>query len=188
MNCCMPTPFERHQAELPSVVDHFVKELQGLRTGRASAAMVAHVRVDAYGQSTDLQSVASITTPDAKTIQIEPWDATIVKDVEKALIVASLGMMPTVAGTVIRLGIPPMTEDGRKQLAKTLHQKAEQAKISLRNLREKIRSEIADDEKNKRIGEDDKRRQNDALEKIMTEWNDKITTITTDKEREIMTI
>lgn len=184
----MANPLETHRPEFQNVLDHFVKELQGLRTGRASAGLVEDIRVAAYGQSMELKAVASVTIPDAKTIQIEPWDKAVIKDVEKAIIDANLGLMPNVAGTVIRLCLPPMTEDGRKQLVKILHQKEELAKISIRNVREKIKSEITDLEKQKEISEDDKRRQLEQLEKVIAEWNAKVDKETKEKEQEIMTI
>ncbi len=179
---------DEHKAELQAVVDHFNKELMGLRTGRASTALVENIRVEAYGQMMDLKSMANISTPDAKTVQIEPWDKGVIKDIEKALVDASLGMQPNVAGTTIRLAMPPMTEENRKNMAKVLHQKEEQAKIGVRNVREKIKSEIQADEKAKTIAEDEKRRQLEQLDKVVTEWNDKIEVITAEKEKEIMTV
>lgn len=184
----MPTHLERQRLEFQAVADHFQKELHGLRTGRASVGLVEGVRVEAYGQTVELKATASITTPDAKTIQIEPWDKSIVKDVEKALMNASLGIMPNVAGTVIRLVMPPMTEDGRKNLVKILRQKEEQAKIGVRNAREKVKTAVMEDEKNKLLSEDERRRQLEALDKTVAEWNDKIKKIAEDKEREILTV
>lgn len=184
----MATIVDAHRVEFQTVLDHFHKDLQSIRTGRASSALVEEIRVPVYGQAMDLKSVASITIPDAKTIQIEPWDKSVVKDVEKALIDASLGMMPNVAGTVIRLSVPPMTEDGRKQLVKVLHQKEEDARIGVRNVREKVKSEITDKEKNKEISEDEKRRELEQMEKAVSEWNAKIDQETKSKEQEIMTI
>ncbi len=184
----MPNLIDAHQPDFQNVIDHFYKELQSLRTGRASTALVDAIRVEVYGQPMDLKSVASITTPDAKTVQIEPWDKGIVKDIEKALVDASLGMQPNVAGTVIRMSMPPMTEEGRKNLVKVLHQKSEAAKISVRNLREKIKTTIVDQEKAKEISEDDRRRQLEQLEKVIAEWNAKIVSTTEEKEKEILTI
>lgn len=184
----MSSPLHEHEQDFSSILEHFDKDLRGLRTGRASAGLVESIRVEAYGQSMELKAVGSVTTPDAKTIQIEPWDKTVVKDVEKALIMADLGMMPNVAGTVIRLVMPPMTEETRKHLVKMLHQKEEQAKISIRNVREKIKSAVTDQEKNKEISEDEKRRELEKLEKIVAEWNVKVDSITKNKEEEIMTV
>jgi len=185
----MHTHLDGHKVEFQGISDHFHKELQGLRTGRATVGLVEGVRVEVYGgQSMELKAIASLTTPDAKTIQIEPWDKTIVKDVEKALIDATLGMMPNTAGTVIRLALPPMTEEGRKNLVKILHQKAETVKINVRNVREKVKTAVTNDEKNKLMSEDDKRRQLGELDKVVAEWNAKIEKMTQEKEQEIMTV
>ncbi len=184
----MPHPLETHRSEFQQVFDHFLKDLQTLRTGRASVGLVEDIRVAAYGQAMELKAVASVTTPDAKTIQIEPWDKTVIKDVEKALIDANLGMMPNVAGSVIRLCLPPMTEDGRKQLVKVLHQKEEGAKIAIRNVRDKVKTEITEQEKAKEMSEDEKHRQLEQMEKVVTEWNGKIVEETKEKEKEIMTV
>ncbi len=184
----MANHIDDHRGEFQGVLDHYQKELQGLRTGRAHAALVEDVRVEAYGQSMDLKSVCSITIPDARTIQIEPWDKTVVKDVEKALIDASLGMQPNVAGTVIRLVMPPMTEETRKNMVKILHQKDELAKVGIRNVREKVKTLITNDEKAKAISEDEKRRDLERLEKTIAEWNAKIDTLTKEKEKDILTI
>ncbi len=185
----MSTHLETHKPEFQAAIDHFLKELQGLRTGRASVSLVEDIRVEAYdGQTMDLKSVASITTPDAKTVQIEPWDKSIVKNIEKALVDASLGMMPNTAGTVIRMALPPMTEEGRKNLVKILHQKEEAARVGIRNLRDKIRTAVTNDEKSKLMSEDDKRRQLEQLDKVVGEWNGKIEMITKEKETEILTV
>ncbi len=184
----MPTRLEEHGAEFQHVLEHFQKEISGLRTGRANPALVEGVRVMAYGQSTDLKSVASMTVPDAKTIQIEPWDKSMVKEIEKALVEASLGMQPNVAGTVIRLVMPPMTEENRKNLVKVLHQKAEAAKVGARNVREKVKAAIVADEKAKTISEDERRRHLETLDKAVAEWNKKIDALAEDKEHDILTV
>lgn len=184
----MPNRIDESKPEFQAVVDHFYKDLQGLRTGRASVALVESIRVEAYGQSMDLKSIASLGTPDAKTIQIEPWDKTVVKDVEKALIDASLGMQPNVAGTVIRLVMPPMTEDGRKAMVKMLHQKTEGAKIAVRNVREKVKTAIIQDEKDHTISEDERHRLLEHLDKAVAEWNAHVERISKEKEEEILTI
>lgn len=184
----MASHLDQHQPEFQSIVEHYQKELFGLRTGRASTALVEGIPVPAYGQTMELKACASITTPDAKTIQIEPWDKSIVKDVEKALIDAKLGMQPNTAGTVIRLILPPMTEETRKNMVKMVNQKAEATRIGIRTTREKIKALVSDDEKNKLISEDDKHRQLEQLEKAVAEWNAKIERITSEKEKEIMTI
>ena len=184
----MPSPLETHRPEFGRVIEHFQRELQSLRTGRASVQLVENIRVEVYGQSMDLKGVASLTTPDAKTLQIEPWDKSVVKDIERALIDASLGMQPNVAGTVIRLVMPPLTEETRKNLVKVLGGKTEEARIGVRGVREKIKTAIMEEEKAKTISEDDRRRLLEQLDKIVAEQNQAIETIAEGKEAEILKV
>ncbi len=184
----MSSHLDAHKSEFSKVIEHFQHELQALRTGRANVGLVDHIRVEAYGQMSDLKSVASLTTPDAKTLQIEPWDKTLVKDIEKALIDAALGMQPNTAGTVIRLVMPPTSEEGRKNLVKILRQKAEEARIGVRNVREKVKTLIIDEEKAKTMSEDERRRALEQLDKATADENAKIETVAKDKEEEIMKV
>jgi len=184
----MPTLIETHKEDFERVVTHLESELKNIRSGRASTSLVESIPIEAYGSMMDLKSSASITTPDAKTIQIEPWDKELVKAIEKALVAADLGMQPTVAGTVIRLNMPPMTEENRQKQSKQVHEKAEASHISLRNVREKIREEITKKEKNKEIGEDEKRRLQEALDKRVKEVNERIESVAEKKVADIMTI
>lgn len=184
----MPNRIDEHKAEFQAALEHYQKELHGMRTGRASAALVEGIRVEVYGQSMDLKSNASITIPDNKTLQIEPWDKSIVKDIEKALIDANIGMQPNTAGTTIRLVMPPMTEENRKNMVKLVNQREEQSKIQIRNIREKIKTAIQADEKEKVISQDERTRELEKLDKMVAEWNAKIDALTADKEKEIMTV
>lgn len=184
----MSNHLDEHKEDFENAVKHFQGELQGIRTGRANAGFVEDVRVSVYGQEMALKAVASITIPDAKTIQIEPWDKSAVKEIEKGLIESNLGMTPNTQGTVIRLIMPLMTEENRKNMVKLLGQKDEQARIQLRNTREKVRSAILDDEKNKVINEDEKHRQLEALDKEVSRWNAKLDEMTKEKEDEILKI
>lgn len=184
----MPNPIELAKPDFENVILHLEKELNNIRGGRANAAIVDHVKVEAYGSVMDVKSLASISVPDAKTIQIEPWDKGVVKDLEKALLAANLGMTPTVAGTVIRLNMPPMTEENRKDHVKLVHQKGEQARIGIRSVREQVREQILKQEKDKIIGEDERFRLLDILEKEVGEANKKIDTAVKEKEEEVMTL
>lgn len=184
----MPTIIDQRASAFVQAMTHFENELLGLRTGRAHAGLVEDVKVEAYGSMMDLKGVASISVPDAKTIQIEPWDKGLVGTVEKALIIADLGLQPVTAGSTIRLILPPMTEENRKQIAKQVHEKAEEARIAIRTVREEIRDEILKMEKDKQIGEDEKFRLQEQLEKMVKEWNEKIEQTADKKEQEIMTI
>lgn len=184
----MPNPLEVHASEFAGAIEHFEKELQGLRSGRASASMVDGVSVEAYGSTMELKGVASVSIPDPRTIQIEPWDKGLVKDIEKALVAADLGMQPNVNGTVIRLSLPALTEENRKRLAKQAHELAEAARIAVRNVREKIRAEVQEQEKDGAMGEDEKFRLQEELDKRVKEVNAQIEHIVKQKEEEIMTI
>jgi ribosome recycling factor len=179
---------DERASEFGKVLAFFESELHGLRTGRAQGGLVEHIQVEAYGNSMELKALASISIPDAKTIQIEPWDKNLVKDIEKALSAADLGMQPNTAGTVIRLTLPPVTEENRARLVKQIHEKAEQARISVRNIREDVRESIGKMEKAKEISEDEKYRLQEQLDKKVKEYNEKIQELAEKKEREVMTI
>ncbi len=184
----MATFIDTAKQEFENVFDHLSKELHNLRSGRAQASMVEGLQVEAYGSMMELKGVASISIPDAKTIQIEPWDKNVVKDIEKAIQASGLGLNPNIAGTVIRLIMPPMTEENRKNVVKLVHQKAEQARIGIRNVRENVREEIGAEEKAKTISEDEKFRFQEQLEKLVGDYNAKIEHAAEEKEQEIMTI
>ena len=184
----MPNPVADHAADFAAAISHFEQDLKGLRSGRANAAIVETVPVEAYGSMMEMKGVASISVPDSKTIQIEPWDKGLVKDIEKALMIAELGMQPSVAGSTIRLTMPPMTEENRKRLVKQAMEMAEQTRIAVRSVRETAREAIQKLEKDKAIGEDEKFRLQEDLEKVVKEWNAKIEDIVKKKEEEVMTI
>lgn len=174
--------------QFEQAIEHFQKDLKNLRTNRATAELVEDIRVQAYGSSMDLKGLASITTPDVKTIQIEPWDKNVVKEIEKALTASGIGVTPKVAGTVIHLNLPPMTEENRKELVKVIGQKAEGARIVIRNLREETRDQVLKDEKAKTITEDDRYRFLEDLDKTVAEINKRIEETASAKEEEVMNI
>lgn len=181
----MPSFVDQHDVEFSSAVSHLEQELNGLRSGRANAGMVEMVPVQAYGSTMELKGVASISIPDAKTIQIDPWDKGLVKDIERALVEADLGMQPSVNGTLIRLSLPPMTEENRKRLVKQAHELAEDARIAVRNIRGKVKDAV---EAQKEVGEDEQHRQLEELDKRVKELNAQIEGILEKKEIEIMTV
>lgn len=184
----MANHIENAKPDFQKALERLDNELKSLRTGRANAALVEDIRVEAYGSTMELKGVAAISVPDAKTIQVEPWDKGLVKDVEKALINANLGMSPNVAGTVIRLNMPQPTEETRKETVKAVHQKGEQAKIAIRNVRESVREALGKDEKAHVISEDEKFRLQEQLDKAVKEYNEKVDKLVEDKEKEVMTI
>ena len=184
----MANPIEQAKPDFDAVIEHLKKELKNIRSGRANASIVEGVKVDAYDSMMDLKSVASISTPDAKTIQIEPWDSNLVKDIERALQMANLGLNPNVAGTTIRLVMPPMTEENRKELVKIIHQRIEEARIKIRTVREAVRENIQAEERAKTIGEDDRYRLQEELDDFVGTFNKQIEDLGKEKEEEVMSI
>jgi ribosome recycling factor len=179
---------DQKKEEFEKIINHFKKELSGLRTGRAQATLVENIQVEAYGAMTPLMQLASISVPDAQSISIEPWDKNIIKDIEKALNYANLGFSVVNAGDKLIAKIPPMTEENRKDLLKILNQKAEESKISIRQVRDDIKENILAAEKNKEITEDDKYKFLTDLDNLVSEYNKKIDELVKDKEQEIMKV
>lgn len=174
--------------EFKKIIDHFKEELGHLRTGRANAVILDPVQVEAYGSRMPLKNVASIAVPDAKTITVEPWDKSVLKEIEKGILASNIGLNPVNDGKLIRLTMPPMTEEFRKELLKVVNQKLEQNRVSLRQLRDKIRDKIIAEEKAKEISEDQRFSLQEKLEKIMKEQNDILKGMAEEKEKEVMTI
>ncbi len=170
-------------AGVKKALTHLHAEFGKLQTGRANASLVEHIGVEAYGQRMELKAVASISVQDAKSIIIQPWDKSVLADIEKAIQLANIGINPVNDGVVIRLNIPSMTEERRKQITKIVSQLAEQAKISLRQERQKANDEI------KLIAdENEKERLQKELQHLVDAGNKKIDEDMKKKEQEIMTI
>ena len=169
-------------------VSFFQRDISAIRTGRATPALVEQILVESYGSKMPLIGLASISTPDAKTISIQPWDKSILKDIEKAIAGANLNIQPVVEGGVVRLSMPPLTEENRKKLVKVLSQKAESARVSVRQLRDKIRQELAKEEGAGSIGEDEKFKMQKQLNEAIKKYTDRINEICALKEKEIMTV
>lgn len=167
------------------VLDH---ELKGLRTGRASVNLLDSVTVEAYGDRMPLSQVASITTPDARTINVQVWDKSMVLSVEKVITVANLGLTPSSDGQLIRLPIPALTEERRKELAKLAHKYGEDTKISLRNIRRDGNEELKKMEKDNIIAKDEHHSLAEQVQKLTDEYSSKVDSAIKQKEQEIMTV
>ncbi len=174
--------------DFEDVVEFFKTDITALRTGRASTAIVENIMVEAYGTHQQLKGTASITVADAKTLNIEPWDKGLLAAVEKGIRDSGLGINPVNDGRLIRLSLPELTSDRRAELVKVLNQKIEQAKISVRKVREDVRGMIASEEKEKNITEDDKYSLQEELDKTVKEYNEKIDVIGAAKEKDITTV
>lgn len=179
---------ESKKPEFEKALERFKEELNQLRTGRASATLVENLSVDYYGAKSPLKQVASISIPEPRTIVISPWDKGSLVNIEAAIRESQLNLNPMNDGQVIRINIPALTEDRRKEMVKVLNQKNEDAKINARRIREEIWNEIQQLEKDGKIGEDEKFIGKDQLQAAVDEYNAKIEEIRKKKEGEIMTV
>ncbi len=159
-----------------------------LRTGRAAVALVDNIRVDYYGTSTPLNQMATLTVPDPRTIMIQPWDNSIIGEVEKAILKSELGLTPMNDGKMIRISIPPLTEERRKDLVKVIKKRAEETKVAVRNIRRDANEMIKDLKKEKEISEDEQFRAQEETQKITDDFIKKIDGVYSTKETEILEI
>ncbi len=164
------------------------KELASIRTGRASLALLDGINVDYYGSLVPLSQVATLGIPDPRQIVIQPWEQKIISAIEKAILKSDLGLTPMNDGKIIRIIIPTLTEERRKQLVKIVKKKAEEARISIRNIRRDINDELKKDEKEKHISEDDFKRLQGEIQKITDSFIAKVEEIISNKEKEIMEV
>lgn len=177
-----------HLPEFEKAIEHFKKDITGLKTGRANPSMLDNITVEAYGARTPLTQMASISVPEARSILIQPWDKSIIKDIEKAIRESDLDLGLANEGERIRITVPQMTEETRKEIVKSLHQKMEQAKIALRAVREEIKEAIIQAEKDKEFGEDERFRLIEELDEKIGKYNEQVKDIADKKEEEIMTV
>jgi len=170
------------------VVEDFKRKLSNVRTGRATVGLLDAIHVDYYGTPTPLNQMASVAVPEAQTITIQPWDATAMAAVEKAIVAANLGMNPSNDGKIIRLTVPALTEERRKQFAKQVHEIAEEHRIAVRNVRHHSNDLIKKLLKDKTISEDDERGGLDDVQKHTNNYIAKIDELAKNKEQEIMSV
>jgi ribosome recycling factor len=159
-----------------------------LRTGRANAGILEHIKVDYYGSEVPLSQVASVVVDDARTISITPWEKNLVNGIEKAILASDLGLTPNTAGTVIRIILPPLTEERRRDLAKVVRQESEGARVAIRNVRRDANQEIKELLKEKLISSDDEKRGEQDIQKITDAFVAKVEEAAAAKEREILAI
>lgn len=163
-------------------------ELTKIRTGRANASLLDHVRVDYYGSEVPLSQVANINVEDSRTLALSPWEKTMMPVIEKAIMQSDLGLTPNSAGQVIRVPLPALTEERRRELGKVVAHEGEQGKVAIRNIRRDANSTLKDLEKEKEISEDDLRRAEDLVQKLTDRFVDKIDEMVKVKEQELMEI
>lgn len=176
------------ERRMKKAVEAYQRDLSTIRTGRASPALVERLMVDYYGTPTPLQQVAAVHATDARTLTIAPWDRKVLADIEKAILKSDLGINPTNDGIVIRLALPPLTEERRKDLVKVVHKKLDEAKIAVRNIRRDGHDTLRDQEKKKDITTDDLKRGTDRLQKLTDKYTEELERVAQAKEREILEI
>jgi ribosome recycling factor len=169
-------------------VASFRTELKKLRTGRAHPSLLEHIRVDYYGSETPLNQVANVALEDARTLTVTPWDKTMVQAIEKAIMKSDLGLMPNTAGTVIRVPMPPLTEERRRDLTKVVRHEAENARVAVRNVRRDVMNELKDMLKEKLVSQDDDRRAQEEVQKLTDKHVAEIDLVLAEKEKELMQI
>jgi ribosome recycling factor len=179
---------ETNREHFESAVAHFEAEAGKLRTGRANPSLVEGLLVDYYGVKTPLKQIATISTPEARQILIQPWDRGAMVFIETAIRESDLGLNPANDGATVRITLPALTEDRRHELVRVLNQRAEDARVSVRGTREEIWKHIQELEKEGEVGEDDKFRGKDDLQKVVDEYNARIESLREKKEKEILTV
>ncbi len=183
----MPTVNEVKQ-RMEDALDAIRREFATVRTGKATPALLDTVRVEAYGSRMPVNQVATVSTPDASLIVVQPFDKSLIGDIEKAIMSADLGFNPQNDGNVIRVPIPPLNEERRREYVKVLHKMAEEGRVSIRHARRLVRDEIHQLVRDHELGEDEGRRREEQVEKLTQEYTEKIDELLKHKEEEVMAI
>lgn len=181
----MSSNVEQHKERFEKVIDHLHSEISTLRTGRATPALVEDIIVEAYGVKQEMKTLASISVANAKTLTVDPWDKSLLQEVENAIRHSDLGINPVNDGKLIRLPLPDLTTERRTELIKVLHKKLEEARIAVRKIREDVKNSIEKAMKDKAISEDEKFTEQDELDGVVKEFNERIKGIGEEKEVDI---
>jgi ribosome recycling factor len=180
--------FEDAERRMKGAVTALRQDLGSIRAGRASAALLDRIQVEYYGSPTPINQVATISVPEARLMIIQPWDRKMLTDIEKAIQKSDLGINPNNDGQVIRLVIPPMSEERRRDLVKSLHKKLDEHKVAVRNIRRDIHDKLRDREKKKEVSEDELKRSNDKLQKLTDRYIEEMDKVGKAKEQEILEV
>lgn len=176
------------QTKMQKTIEVLRVDLASVRAGRANVSLLDKVMVEYYGTPTPVNQVASVTVPEPRMIVIQPWEKNLLKDIERAIMKSDLGLNPNSDGSVIRLNLPQLTEERRKELVKTVHKKAEDARVSIRNLRREANDSVKKAEKAKEITEDEAKKANDDIQKMTDKFIKEVDTVMEHKEKEVMEI
>jgi ribosome recycling factor len=184
----LPQLYKDLENRMKKAVEATQGEFSAIRTGRANASLLDHVVVEAYGTEMPLRHIANVSVPDARNIVIQPHDKSILGDVRKAIEKSDLGISPNVDGNVIRLGMPPLTEERRKDLVKLVHKRAEEGRVAVRNVRRDGHDNLKTAQKDSKITEDESRRANEQVQKLTDKHIADIDALVHNKEKEIMEV
>jgi ribosome recycling factor len=176
------------EPKMTRAVEVLERDLQGIRTGRASTALVERIHVEYYGTSTPLNQLAGISVPEQHQIVIQPWDRSVLGAIEKAILKSDLGLTPNVDGTAVRLNIPQLTEERRRDIVKMVHRRMEEARVEIRNLRREAADAIKKEERDGTLGTDEAHRELDVLQKVTDREIAEVDKVGGTKEREVMEV
>ncbi len=176
------------ERRMQKAVEALKQDVSSIRTGRASSALIERITVDYYGTPTPINQVASISIPEARLLVIQPWDRKMLIDIEKAIQKSDLGINPNNDGQVIRLAIPPLNEERRRDMVKTLHKKLDEHKVAVRNVRRDAQDKLRDREKKKEVSEDELKRSTERLQKLTDRYIDEMDKVGKTKELEILEV
>jgi ribosome recycling factor len=182
------TGLQAADARMGRAIEAMERDFAAVRTGRASTALVERLQVDYYGTATPLNQLASLSVPEAHTILIQPWDRSVLGSIERAIQRSDLGLMPNVDGTVVRLNIPALTEDRRRDLVKVVHKRMEEAKVEIRNHRREAADEVRRRERDGEVGTDEARRELEHVQQVTDRWVAEVDRLGKAKEQEIMEV
>lgn len=180
--------YKEAEDRMSKTISIYNEELQSIRAGRANPTLLDKISIDYYGQMTPLKQVASVSAPEPRLLVIQPWDANLIPNIEKEILKSDLGLNPSNDGKLIRLSIPMLTEERRRDLTKLVKKNGETAKVSIRNIRRDVNEEIKKMEKNKDISEDDRRVAEDEIQVITDKYTEELDNLTKKKEDELMEI
>ena len=176
------------EKRMQKAVESLQHEMSKIRTGRAHASLLDHVQVDYYGTPTALSQVANITSSDARTLTVTPWEKSMMQAIEKAILTSDLGLNPATSGTTIRVPLPPLSEERRKEMIRIVRHEAEQGRVAIRNIRRDANQTLKDSVKAKDISEDDERRASEVVQKLTDQYLAEIETVVQVKEKDLMQI
>lgn len=176
------------EPKMERAVDAMERDFAGVRTGRASTALVERIPVDYYGTPTPLNQIAGISTPDAHLIVIQPWDRSVLTAIEKAITRSDIGLVPNVDGTVVRLNVPPLTEERRREMVKQVRRRAEEARVEIRNHRREAADHLKRALRDGDLSEDEERRELDSLQRLTDRFTEAIDARAERKEAEVMEV